>query len=89
MSKQQTFYRKKYLIAVYNENEECIGVYANRKEFAKAVHILNQRKDPIKYDTDHMLNRLWKGLRNNIYLAGQKCTVHFIELTPKEIENLE
>lgn len=53
MSKQQTFYRKKYLIAVYNENEDCIGVYANRREFAEAVHIINRRKGSIKYDTDY------------------------------------
>lgn len=89
MSRRKPFYRGKYLIALYNEKDECVGVFANRVEFSEAYYTANRRSKPKKSSADYILNRAWYGHNDKIFLAGMKCTIHFIEIHPEEMESLE
>ena len=89
MSRRRPFYRGKYLIALYNEKDECVGVYANRREFSEAYYIANWRSKPKESSVDYILNRAWYGHKTTTFLANTKCTIHFIEIHPEEMESLE
>ena len=75
------FYRKKYLIAVYEEDEWLVGLYDNTRDLAKGMGM--------KLETAHSaMSRLFRNKQTNLKIDGKRYDVSFIELTDYELEIL-
>jgi hypothetical protein len=72
------FYKKHYLVAVYDEDENLVAVCDNAREFAK-VFGRTQR------DADSILSRIAKRERSYFLHNDEKLFIHFIDLDPNEV----
>jgi len=76
------FYKKGYLIAIYDSEDNLITVCDNVKEFASAYHI---KRIDVAYA---IIRRINKGERKSFNFKGEKRTIVLIPLDPKEIKSL-
>ena len=76
--KKTNFYKKHYLVAVYDEDDQLVAVCDNAREFAK-VFGRTQR------DADSILSRIAKGERGYFTHNGEKLFIYFIDLEPNEV----
>ena len=76
--KKTNFYKKHYLVAVYDEDDQLVAVCDNATEFAK-VFGRTQR------DADSILSKIAKGDRGYFLKDGKKMFVFFIDLEPNEV----
>lgn len=76
------FYKKEYLIAVYDTQDNLVGVCDNAKEFAQVY----QRR----YDVaQSIIGKLSKGKRKAFYHGDKKLTLFLIPLDPDEVKELQ
>lgn len=76
------FYKKEYLIAVYDAHDNLVGVHDNVHEFAAAYDK--------KYDVaQHIVGRLSNGKRKAFYHGTRQLTIFLIPLDPEEIQELQ
>ena len=73
------FYKKKYLIGVYEDDEWLVGLYDNTRDLASA--------NGIRLDTAHStISRIFHNKRDKLYIDGKDYDVSFIELTDYELK---
>ena len=76
-----SFYKGKYLIGVYENDEWLIGLYDNTKDLAKDIGMnINTA-----YST---MSRLFNGKRDKLNINGKRYDVKFIELSDYDLEIL-
>jgi hypothetical protein len=75
------FYKKNYLISVYDSEDNLIAICDNAKEFA-------QRFDMERGIADSTISRIKKGERNCFIYKNKKYFIYFIELDQKEVQEL-
>ena len=79
--KVKEFYKKKYLIGVYEDDEWLVGLYDNTKELAKV--------NGMRLDTAHStISRIFHNKRDKLYIDGKAYDVSFIELTDYDLKIL-
>lgn len=76
------FYKKEYLIAVYDTDDNLVGVCDNVKEFAKTY-----QKDELI--AGNIVNRISMGKRQTFYYKGEQLTIFLIPLDPEEILEIQ
>lgn len=76
--KKTNFYKKHYLVAVYDEDDQLVAVCDNAREFGK-VFGRTQR------DADSILSRIAKGERSYFLHNDEKLFIYFIDLEPNEV----
>ena len=75
------FYKKKYLIGVYEDDEWLVGLYDNTKDLAKV--------NGMRLDTAHStISRIFHKKRDKLYIDGKAYDVSFIELTDYDLKIL-
>ena len=75
------FYKKKYLIGVYEDDEWLVGLYDTTKDLAKA--------NGMRLDTAHStISRIFHKKRDKLYIDGKGYDVSFIELTEYDLKIL-
>lgn len=75
------FYKKKYLIALYEDDEWLVGLYDNTRDLAKAIEK--------KLDTTiSIISRIFHNKTNKLFIDGKGYDVSFIELTDYDLEIL-
>lgn len=75
------FYKNKYLIAIYDRDDDLVGLFDNVKDFATRYNF--------KYEyAFQKLRRVIKGKRKKFYYKNTSYTITLIPLDPKEIEEL-
>lgn len=76
-----SFYKKKYLIGVYENDEWLVGLYDNTKDLAKGIGM--------NINTAHStVSRLFCGKRDKLNINGKRYDVKFIELNDYDLEIL-
>lgn len=76
------FYKKEYLIAVYDAHDNLVGVHDNVQEFAAAYDK--------KYDVaQHIVGRLSKGKRKVFYHGERQLKIFLVPLDPEEVIELQ
>ena len=80
--KKTNFYKKHYLVAVYDEDDNLVAVCDNAREFAK-VFGRTQR------DADSILSRIANGIRSYFIHGDQKMFVYFIPLKKEDMKEFE
>lgn len=78
---QNTFYKKGYLIAVYDQGEQLVAVCDNVDEFASMF------KKP-KGTAKTIVHKLTQGKQSTFQFYEANLTVALIPLDPSEIEEL-
>ena len=79
--KVKEFYKKKYLIGVYEDDEWLVGLYDNTRDLAKC--------NGMRLDTAHStISRIFHKRRDKLYIDGKGYDVSFIELTDYDLEIL-
>lgn len=76
--KKTNFYKKHYLVAVYDEDDQLVAVCDNAKEFAETFKMNLGIADTI-------LSRISNGIRSYFIHGDQKMFVYFIDLEPNEV----
>lgn len=71
------FYKGKFLIAIYDDNDNFIDVFDNNVDMAKKLGLP-------KASIDSALSRATRGDRDGIYYNGMHYNIHTIPLTKKE-----
>ena len=75
------FYKGKYLIGVYENDEWLIGLYDNTKDLAKDIGM--------NINTAHStVSRLFRKKRDKLNIGGKRYDVKFIELSDYDLEIL-
>ena len=89
-SQQGKFYKNRYLIYVYDTDEQCIGTYDNHKQFEEAYHHLNEKQNGkgknYQSATSTILSRLSLGKRKSFFSLGQRLFIDFIDMS-EEVES--
>ena len=77
----KNFYKKKYLIAVYEDDEWLVGLYDNTRDLAKGMGM--------KLETAHSaMSRLFRNRQNHLKIDGKQYDVRFIKLSNHDLEIL-
>lgn len=80
--KKTNFYKKHYLVAVYDEDDQLVAVCDNANDFAK-VFKMEQRV------ADTTISRISKGERSYFCHNGEKLFIYFIDLEPNEVQEFQ
>ena len=73
-------YKRKYILALYDKDDELVTVLDDGREFAAYMGY--------GYDEGYeILNGLMKGKRDKCYLDGKPIYVYFIDMTEGEDED--
>lgn len=75
------FYKKGYLIAVYDASEHIIAICDNTQEFAEYFKMPLDLARPI-------VHKIASGKQNTFRFNDENFTIALIPLDPKEIEEL-
>lgn len=76
------FYKRNYLIAIYDEDDQLVAVCDNEREFAEMFGMS-------RGTACSTLSRIFNGERTFIYENGEKRLIYFIPLDPKEIKEFQ
>ena len=77
--KVKDFYKKKYLIAVYQDDEWLVGLYDNTRDLAKGMGM--------KLDTAHSaMSRLFRNKQTHLKIDGKRYDVRFIKLSNYDLK---
>ena len=76
------FYKNEYLIAVYDTEDNLVGVCDNVKEFAKMY-------DKDELIAGNIISRISKGQRQTFYHGDRQLTIFLIPLDPEELQELQ
>lgn len=74
---KRDFYKGKFLIAIYDDNDNFIDVFDNNVDMAKKLGLP-------KATIDSALSRVTRGDRDGICCNGIHYNIHMIPLTEKE-----
>lgn len=76
------FYKKEYIIAVYDTEDTLVGVCDNIKEFARIYHR--------SYDVAaSIIGRINRGERKTFYHGDKQLKLFLIPLDPEEVIELQ
>lgn len=82
---EERFYKGKYLICVYDQNETLIGTYDNHSQFRKDYQHLNDNQhctsSKNKTSATHsILSRISLGKRKSFFSNGQRLFIEFVDM---------
>ncbi len=79
--KVKEFYKKKYLIGIYEDDEWLVGLYDNTRDLAKAMGM--------KLDTARSaVSKISRNKQGKVYIDGKGYDIRLIELTDYDLEIL-
>ena len=79
--KVKEFYKRNYMIAIYEDDEWLVGLYDNTKDLAKDIGM--------DINTAHStVSRLFCNKRDKLYIDGKGYDVSFIELNDYDLKIL-
>lgn len=84
LSEPNNFYKKKYLICVYDKDDLLVGVYDNHYQFEKEFHELNTKSNSKNenYDsaTRTLLSRFFLKKFKTFAFRGQRLHIEFVDM---------